>query len=99
MQSGQIAVLGGLMQDSVDNVDDTIPGVTSIPFIGKLFSQQHKITKKTELVIFLRAIVIRDPSIDGDYRGLPQVAADRGIPHPAHPRCARAWRQPGTDSQ
>ena len=68
MQSGQTAVLGGLMQDSIENVDDTIPGVASIPLIGKLFSQQHKITKKTELVIFLRATVIRDASIDGDYK-------------------------------
>ncbi|MGH8688471.1 MAG: type II and III secretion system protein [Burkholderiales bacterium] len=68
MQSGQTAVLGGLMQDSVQNVEDTIPGISGIPFIGKLFSQQHKVTNKTELVIFLRATVIRDPGIDGDYR-------------------------------
>jgi general secretion pathway protein D len=67
MQSGQTAVLGGLMQDSVDNVEDTIPGVNRIPFFGKLFAQERKVTRKTELVIFLRATVIHDASIDGDY--------------------------------
>jgi general secretion pathway protein D len=67
IQSGQTAVLGGLMQDSVDNVEDTIPGLNRIPFFGKLFAQERKVTRKTELVIFLRATVINDASVDGDY--------------------------------
>jgi len=67
VQSGQTAVLGGLMQDSVENVEDTIPGLNRIPFFGKLFAQERKVTRKTELVIFLRATVIRDASVDGDY--------------------------------
>lgn len=67
IQSGQTAVLGGLMQDSVENVEDTIPLINRIPFFGKLFSQERKVTRKTELVIFLRATVIRDASVDGDY--------------------------------
>jgi general secretion pathway protein D len=67
IQSGQTAVLGGLMQDSVESIEDTIPGLNRIPFFGKLFAQERKVTRKTELVIFLRATVIRDPSVDGDY--------------------------------
>ena len=67
IQSGQTAVLGGLMQDSVDNVEDTIPFINRIPFFGKLFAQERKVARKTELVIFLRATVIRDASVDGDY--------------------------------
>jgi len=73
IQSGQTAVLGGLMQDSVENVEDTIPGINRIPLLGWLFSQQRKVNRKTELVIFLRATVIRDASVEGDYsqfRGL-----------------------------
>jgi len=70
IQSGQTAVLGGLMQDSVENVEDTIPGLNRIPFFGKLFAQERKVTRKTELVIFLRATVIRDASVEGDYAGL-----------------------------
>jgi general secretion pathway protein D len=67
IQSGQTAVLGGLMQDSVENVEDTIPGLNRIPFFGWLFAQERKVTRKTELVIVLRATVIRDASVDGDY--------------------------------
>ena len=69
IQSGQTAVLGGLMQDSVENIEDTIPLLNRIPFFGKLFAQERKVTRKTELVIFLRATVIRDASVDGDYAG------------------------------
>ena len=68
IQSGQIAMLGGLMQDQVENAEDGIPGVRNIPGIGQLLSQRKDQTRKTELVIFLRATVIRDPSIEGDFR-------------------------------
>jgi general secretion pathway protein D len=70
IQSGQTAVLGGLMQDSVESIEDTIPGINRIPFLGKLFAQERKVTRKTELVIFLRATVIRDASVEGDYARL-----------------------------
>ena len=69
LQSGEAAVLAGLMQDQVENTDTGIPGVRSIPIIGEVLSQRSDLTRKTELVIFLRATVIRDPSIDGDFRG------------------------------
>ena len=67
VQSGQTAVLGGLIQDSVTNIEDTIPGVRTIPGVGQLLAQRKDINQKTELVIFLRAVVIRDSSMDGDY--------------------------------
>jgi general secretion pathway protein D len=67
VQSGQVAVLGGLIQDQVSNVEDGIPGVNRSA-IGELLRQRKDTATKTELVIFLRPIVIRDPSIDGDYR-------------------------------
>ena len=68
VNSGQIAVLGGLIEDSVNDVEDTIPIVNSIPFLGSLFSSRNRNNTKTELVIFLRPIVVKDASIDGDYR-------------------------------
>ena len=73
VQSGQIAVLGGLMQDSVSNTEDTVPGLNRIPGVGSLFEQRKDVNEKTELVIFLRATVVNDPSIEGDFsdfRGL-----------------------------
>ena len=68
LQSGEIAVLAGLMQDQVENTDAGIPGIRSIPLVGEALSSRSDLTRKTELVIFLRASVIRDPSADGDFR-------------------------------
>ena len=73
MQSGQVAVLGGLMQDQRSVNEDTIPGVNRLPGLGALLEQRKDKNDKTELVIFLRATVIRDPSIEGDYRRLREL--------------------------
>ena len=66
---GEIAVLGGLMQDSIDHKDDGVPGLSSIPLLGNLFSYKNETNTKTELVIFLRPHIVKDPSISGDFRG------------------------------
>jgi MSHA biogenesis protein MshL len=68
VSSGQTAVMGGLIQDGVNYNEDSVPGVNALPGIGALFSQRNHQNTKTELVIFLRTLVIRDASIEGDYR-------------------------------
>ncbi|TAK44027.1 MAG: type II and III secretion system protein [Betaproteobacteria bacterium] len=68
VQSGQIAMLGGLMQDAVSSVEDTVPGLRQVPGLGALLAQRRDVNQKTELVIFLRPTVIRDASVEGDYR-------------------------------
>jgi len=67
IQSGQIGVLGGLMQDEVADVEDGVPLLSDIPLVGWLFRQKKEIRRKIELVIFLRPTVVRDASVDGDY--------------------------------
>ena len=67
LQSGQIGVLAGLMQDISERTDTGIPGIRSIPILGDLLSSRADLSRKTELVIFLRATVIRDPSLEGDF--------------------------------
>lgn len=67
IENNQIAVMGGLMQDEASNSTDAIPGVSNIPVAGSLFRNRNDTTQKTELVIFLRPVVIRDASINGDY--------------------------------
>ena len=66
LDSGQTAVLGGLMQDSVDNTSNGIPGLMNLPLIGNLFRYRNDNTQKTELVIFLRPTIVNNPSMDGD---------------------------------
>jgi general secretion pathway protein D len=68
VNSGDMAVLGGLIEDSVNDVEDTVPILNSIPILGSIFSSRNRNNTKTELVVFLRPIVIKDASIDGDYR-------------------------------
>jgi general secretion pathway protein D len=88
VQSGQIAVLGGLMQDAVTKVEDTIPGVNALPILGELFSQRRDLNQKTELVIFLRPVVIRDASVDGDYSAYRDLLPKPDYflkPNPARP--------------
>ncbi|MBE7424315.1 MAG: pilus (MSHA type) biogenesis protein MshL [Zoogloeaceae bacterium] len=67
VNDGEIAVLGGLMQEEVINNDDAVPGVSKIPILGNLFTYRNDTTRKTELVIFLRPTVVKDASIQGDY--------------------------------
>ena len=67
VNDGDIAVLGGLMQDQLNNTDDAVPGISKIPFFGNFFTHRNDTTTKTELVIFLRPTVVRDASIQGNY--------------------------------
>jgi general secretion pathway protein D len=67
IDDGQIAVLGGLMQDNINNQTDSVPILGSIPLIGSLFQYKNDTTTKTELVIFLKPTIIKNASIDDDY--------------------------------
>ena len=64
----QIAVMGGLMQDSSTNNEDAVPGVSGIPFLGELFRYRNELQRKSELVIFLRPVVLHEASLDGDFQ-------------------------------
>jgi general secretion pathway protein D len=64
--SGQTAVLGGLMLDSFEARTDGLPVLSRIPLFGDLVSQRNDRARKSELVIFIRPIVVRDASVEGD---------------------------------
>lgn len=66
LSSGQTAVLGGLMQESVDKSRSGIPILMNLPWVGDLFTYRDDGTKKTELIIFLQPTVVDNPSLDGD---------------------------------
>ena len=85
VNSGQIAVMGGLIQESVTDLEDGIPGARSAEGFGQLFGQRNRANTKTELVIFFRPVVIRDPSIDGDYRAYRVFAPDENFLNQTNP--------------
>ncbi|MDP2751021.1 MAG: pilus (MSHA type) biogenesis protein MshL [Rhodocyclaceae bacterium] len=59
IMSGQVAVMGGLMEDATEDADSVVPGLSSLPIIGELFKSRDDSWRKTELVIFLRPTVVR----------------------------------------
>jgi MSHA biogenesis protein MshL len=94
VNSGQIAVLGGLIEDSVNDVEDTIPIINAIPFIGSLFSSRNRNNTKTELVVFLRPVVVKDPSIDGDFRSFRSYIPDENFLSQPNPGKTRSFEAP-----
>jgi general secretion pathway protein D len=94
VDNGDIAVMGGLMQESLNNQRDQIPGMGSLPFIGNLFRYVSDSSTKSELVIFLRPTVVHDASLQGDFAAfkdqLPDENFFRQHPEPAVPR---EWAQ------
>ncbi|MEW5903716.1 MAG: pilus (MSHA type) biogenesis protein MshL [Pseudomonadota bacterium] len=76
IENNQIAVLGGLMQDDINNLTDGVPLLQDIPLAGNLFKNRNDTKTKTELVIFLRPIVIKDASLEGDYAGFRDSLPD-----------------------
>ena len=62
VKSGQTLVVGGLLQDSVENSEAGVPGVDEVPWFGNLFKSVTKTNTKKELVIFLRATIVASSS-------------------------------------
>ena len=69
LHSGQVAVLGGLMQDNHQVDTDGLPVLSELDGIGAAFRFRKNRFVKTELVIFIRPRVIRTPSVGEDLRG------------------------------
>jgi MSHA biogenesis protein MshL len=67
IENNQTAVLGGLMEDQMSKLTDETPGLGSIPILGNLFKNRNDKTQKTELVIFLRPVVIKEADVNGNY--------------------------------
>jgi MSHA biogenesis protein MshL len=59
--SGQVVVIGGLLQNKKSSVDASVPWLSKIPILGYLFRQIEKTSSKSELVILLQPTVI-EPS-------------------------------------
>jgi len=58
--NGQVVVIGGLMQNITEDEDASVPLLGDIPLIGALFSHTKKRTRKSELVILLKPVVVDD---------------------------------------
>jgi general secretion pathway protein D len=60
VEDGGIVVLGGLLQDEYSNNQEKVPLLGDIPLFGNLFKTESRGRKKTNLMVFLRPVVVRD---------------------------------------
>ncbi len=65
VDDGAIVVLGGLLQDEYSGNQEKVPGLGDVPVFGNLFKTETRSRKKTNLMVFLRPVVLRD-STAGD---------------------------------
>ena len=60
VDDGAILVLGGLIEDRFTNSRSQIPLLGDIPYVGALFRSENRTKKRTNLMVFLRPVVMRD---------------------------------------
>ncbi len=56
---GQIIVLGGLIKDDASATEEKVPGLGSLPIVGNLFKYSSRKRTKTNLMVFLRPVIVR----------------------------------------
>ncbi len=102
--SGQIAMLGGLIQDKQVNQRNGLPGLSRLPLLGDLFSYRDDTVRKIELVVFLKPVSLSGSGLHGELAGLrPHLPGQDFFASPAD-HAVSAWRsgnipQPGTEGE
>src|ERR1043166_1753881 len=59
VDDGSILVLGGLIEDTYNDTRSKVPLLGDIPLVGGLFRSESRSRKKTNLMVFLRPVVMR----------------------------------------
>jgi general secretion pathway protein D len=85
VDNGQIVVLGGLIQDDQQAALDKVPLLGDIPYLGALFKYETRNRKRTNLMVFLRPVVLKDEkaaaSITADrYEYIRNLQGDMKLP-------------------
>jgi general secretion pathway protein D len=66
VDDGQIVVLGGLIEEQVQDTEDKVPLLGDIPGLGHLFRYNSRKHVKTNLMVFLRPVIVRDAQSAAD---------------------------------
>ena len=86
LDDGQIAVIGGLIQDNVNDVVSKVPVLGDLPLLGGLFQYKTRSRTKTNLMVFLRPTVLRDGAqLNSPANGMTIFAVNRRMPGPSRP--------------
>ncbi len=65
--NGQVVVIGGLMKNITSDELGAVPGAADVPLLGEAFKQKRKATRRSELVILLRPIVVDSNKVWSNY--------------------------------
>jgi general secretion pathway protein D len=60
VESGNVVVLGGLTQDSLNNESNRIPILGDIPGVGRLFKRNINSRDKRVLMVFIKPVILRN---------------------------------------
>ncbi len=71
LKDQQIAVIGGLIEDRKSHEHLGVPWLSDLPVLGGLFASKEEQTQKTELVIFIRPTIVKNPDVShGDLQSI-----------------------------
>jgi general secretion pathway protein D len=94
VENGGIIVLGGLLQDDYSTNNEKVPLMGDIPILGNLFKSETRSRKKTNLMVFLRPVVVRN-SATSDQLTLDRYDMIRGLQIGAQPEQSLPLRNVG----
>lgn len=84
VKDGNLVVLGGLMQDNYSGTQQKVPVLGDVPVLGALFRSNTRERTKTDLMVFLRPIVVRTGD-ESDALTLSRYDLMRGVQQSAQP--------------
>ncbi|AVS77112.1 type II secretion system protein GspD [Paracidovorax avenae] len=84
VSDGNVIVLGGLLEDRYSLDQDKVPLMGDLPVVGSLFRNENRSRRKTNLMVFLRPVVIRD-SATSDALMMDRYEAIRAVQRATQP--------------
>jgi general secretion pathway protein D len=94
VEDGSVVVLGGLLQDEFSGNEDKVPGLGSIPILGNLFRSEGRKRNKSNLMVFLRPLVVRDANATQSL-SMDRYDMMRGLQQGAQPQVNPTMRLQG----
>ncbi|MEO6281189.1 type II secretion system secretin GspD [Roseateles sp.] len=84
VDDGDLIVLGGLLKDEYTDGGDGVPGLSKIPLLGNLFKSENRRRVKTNLMVFLRPVVMRSAQ-SGNELTLDRYRSIRAVQEASQP--------------